>query len=115
MGEFVGCGIPGVVAQRVALQQAGHAQAQQGLALGGGQADLPTALKEQVAQATLERREGGLHLLQAPAGQVDAHAAVDVRADSFAEAGWGLGLTMLLPQAHLPAQRYDYIWHSAEL
>jgi endonuclease/exonuclease/phosphatase (EEP) superfamily protein YafD len=35
--------------------------------------------------------------------------------DSFAEAGWGLGLTMLLPQISLPAQRYDYIWHSADL
>lgn len=35
--------------------------------------------------------------------------------DSFAEAGWGLGLTMLLSQPHIPAQRYDYIWHTDEL
>lgn len=35
--------------------------------------------------------------------------------DSFAEAGWGFGHTMLLPALRLPAQRLDYIWHTPDL
>jgi endonuclease/exonuclease/phosphatase (EEP) superfamily protein YafD len=43
-----------------------------------------------------------------------AHATlVSVLQDSFAEVGWGFGHTY--PAGILPLQRYDYIWHSAEL
>lgn len=35
--------------------------------------------------------------------------------DSFAEAGWGFGHTMLVPGLDLPAQRLDYIWHTPGL
>jgi vancomycin resistance protein VanJ len=42
------------------------------------------------------------------------HLRADLR-DSFAEAGWGPGYTMLVPVLDLPAQRLDYIWHTPEL
>ena len=34
--------------------------------------------------------------------------------DSFREAGWGLGHTLIPPGAPFPVQRIDYVWHSAE-
>ena len=35
--------------------------------------------------------------------------------DSFAKAGWGLGLTARISLLGTPIQRIDYIWHSADL
>jgi vancomycin resistance protein VanJ len=43
-----------------------------------------------------------------------AYAALaSVLQDGFTEVGWGLGHTY--PAGILPLQRYDYVWHSAEL
>ena len=35
--------------------------------------------------------------------------------DSFQEAGWGLGHTLSVGGIPFPAQRVDYIWHTADL
>jgi vancomycin resistance protein VanJ len=92
-----------------------------------GLAQLPTVVSERYTRRAAQAR--ALVVAAQAAGQPTlvlcdcnltdtSEAYATLRAglgDSFREAGWGLGLTMLLPQTSIPAQRYDYIWHSTEL
>lgn len=92
-----------------------------------GLARLPETVSErytrrgQQAAALLEtlRRQGEPAVVLCDCNFTDTSEAYTVlnsgMADSFAEAGWGLGHTMLAPGVAIPAQRLDYIWHTAEL
>lgn len=92
-----------------------------------GLAGLPATVAERYARR--ERQVAALLEVARAAGQpvvvlcdcnfTDTSEAYTIMragmADSFAEAGWGLGHTMLSPVRAIPTQRLDYIWHSAEL
>lgn len=95
-------------------------------ALSGGLARLPATVAERYA-----RREQQAAALLAAVGEArpavvlcdcnftdtsEAYAIASAGlVDSFAEAGWGFGHTMLAPWVGLPAERLDYIWHTPEL
>lgn len=92
-----------------------------------GLARLPETVSErytrrgQQAAALLEtvRRVGEPAVILCDCNFTDTSEAYAVlnsgMADSFAEVGWGFGHTMLTPGAAIPAQRLDYIWHTAVL